>query len=199
MAFDFTALKFAAPDADAHARRWEQRMTLSFNFPGNPESGGWIECSSLNLEENLMKESASHFRLITYCPAMHGEYVLFPLCSASSNLQVWMTSETNPVFCSLHPWTEDLRRDWHGKTRVWDRWRLDTLYRSWGWRRTVCWRTLWDPSHMCRNTAAHLGRAENSTGKTQVTLALLQDCSLMSYNVWIPRKTCFTSLQWIVT
>jgi len=28
---------------------------------------------------------------------------------------------------------------------------------------------------MCRNTAAHLGRAENSTGKTQVTLALLQD------------------------
>lgn len=46
MAFDFIALKkFAAPDADTHARRWAQRMTLFFNFPGNPESGGWMECS----------------------------------------------------------------------------------------------------------------------------------------------------------
>lgn len=174
MAFDFTALKFAAPDADAHAHD-------SFNFPGNPESGGWIECSP-NVDEDLMKESASHLSVSSFTVPPCTEMCCF-VCSASSNLQVWMTAappETNPVFCSLYPWTEDLRRGWHGTTGDWDRWRLETLYRSWGWRRTVCWRTLWDPSHMCRNTAAHLGRAENSTGKTQGTLALLQDCHITS-------------------
>ncbi len=160
-------MAFPAPDADAHARRWALRLTRSFN---------WVLFSYPR--GKLMKESAEHHTTASSLVSRHGRNTCWFICAARG-LKIynseWQLRCSELTRLSALP-ILDLRTE--EETGGVDRWRLDTSYRSWSWRkrlRSVHWRTLWDPSLISRNTAAHLGRAELSTGKTRVTLTLLCD------------------------
>ncbi len=137
-----------------------------------------IECSSLIHGESWWRSQQSITPPLHHLLSRHGRNTCWFICAAQG-LKIynseWQLRCSELTRLSALP-ILDLRTE--EETGGLHRWRLDTSYRSWSWRtrlRSVHWRTLWDPSLISRNTAAHLGRAELSTGKTRVTLTLLCD------------------------